>query len=68
MPFNSHFPYLKVNFHLPYLKVNSHFLYLKVNSILTLCILSDFPIHIDAISMGLPIVFFKGAQVEFSKL
>ena len=28
----------------------------------------DLPIHIDTISMGLPIVYFKGAQVEFSKL
>ena len=36
--------------------------------ILTLCILMDLPIHIDTISMGLPIVFFKGSQVEFSKL
>ena len=27
----------------------------------------DFPIHIDAISMGLPIMYFKGSQVEFSK-
>ena len=26
---------------------------------LTLCILMDFPIHIDTISMGLPIVYFK---------
>ena len=34
---------------------------------LTLCILMDFPIHIDTISMGLPIVRFKGSQVEFSK-
>ena len=28
----------------------------------------DFPIHIDTISMGLPIVYFKGSQVEFSIL
>ena len=28
----------------------------------------DFPIHIDIISMGLPIVYFKGSQVEVSKL
>ena len=27
----------------------------------------DFPIHIDTISMVLPIVHFKGSQVEFSK-
>ena len=26
--------------------------------VLTLCILMDFPVHIDAISMGLPIVYF----------
>ena len=34
-------------------------------ALLTLCILMDFPIHIDTISMGLPIVHFKGSQVEF---
>ena len=28
----------------------------------------DFPIHIDTISMGLPILYFKVSQVEFSKL
>ena len=33
---------------------------------LTLCILVDFTIHIDTISMGLPIVYFKGSQLEFS--
>ena len=29
----------------------------------------DFPIHIDEISIGLPIVYFKGSQIEleFSK-
>ena len=27
-----------------------------------------FPIHIDTLSMGLPIVYFKGSRVEFSKL
>ena len=32
------------------------------------CILMDFPIPIDTLSMGLPIVYFKGSQVEFSKL
>ena len=32
---------------------------------LTLRILIDFPIHIDTICMGLPIVYFKGSQVEF---
>ena len=33
----------------------------------TLCTLMDFPIHIDTTSMGLPIVYFKGAHFEFSK-
>ena len=33
----------------------------------TLCIMVDFPIHIDKLSMELSIVFFKGSQVEFSK-
>ena len=28
----------------------------------------DFPTHIDTISMGLPIVYFKVLQIEFSKL
>ena len=28
----------------------------------------DYPMHNDTISMGLPIVYFKGSQVEFSKL
>ena len=32
----------------------------------TLCILMDFPIHIDAITMGLPIEHFKGSLVEIS--
>ena len=27
----------------------------------------DFPIHIDTISMGLFIVYFKSSQVKFSK-
>ena len=40
----------------------------KVRRTLTLCILMDFPIPIGTISMGLPIVYFKGSQVEFSKL
>ena len=35
---------------------------------LTLCILMDGPIHIDTITLGLPIVYFKGSQVQFSKL
>ena len=33
---------------------------------LTLCILVDLTIHIDTISMGLPIVYLEGSQVEFS--
>ena len=28
----------------------------------------DFPTHIDTIGMGLPIMYFKGSQVELSKL
>ena len=27
----------------------------------------DFPIYIDTISMGLPIAYFKGSHVEFSR-
>ena len=34
---------------------------------LTICILMDFPIHIDTINMGLSILWFKGSQVEGSK-
>ena len=34
---------------------------------LTLCFQMDFPIHVDTISMGLPIRHFKGSKVEFSK-
>ena len=34
---------------------------------LTLSILMNFPIHINTISMGLPIVHFEGSQVDFSK-
>ena len=30
-------------------------------------VLMDFPLHIDS-SMGLPIVYFKGSQVEVFKL
>ena len=37
-------------------------------SVLTLCILMDFPKHIDKISIRLSIMHFKGSQVEFSKL
>ena len=33
---------------------------------LTLCILMDFPIHINAKYLGLPILYFKGLQVEVS--
>ena len=28
----------------------------------------DFPTYIDTISMGLPILYFKGSQIEFSQL
>ena len=34
--------------------------------VLTLCILVVFPICIDIISMGLPIVYVKGSQIEFA--
>ena len=34
----------------------------------TLCILVDFSIHIDTISMGLPILYFMGSQIQVSKL
>ena len=34
---------------------------------LTLCILMYFPIQIDTLSMRMPIVHFKGSQVDFSK-
>ena len=34
--------------------------------VLILCILVDFPIHIDIISVGLLIVYFKGSQIEFT--
>ena len=33
--------------------------------VLTLCILMDFPIHIDTISIGLPILYVKGSQIGF---
>ena len=36
--------------------------------VLTLCILMYFTLHINTISMGLPIVYAKGSQIEFSKL
>ena len=35
---------------------------------LTLCILVDFPIHIDTISIGFSILHFKGSQVEVSEI
>ena len=35
---------------------------------LTLCIQMDFPIHVDTMSMGLSIVYFKGSQLKFSKV
>ena len=34
---------------------------------LTRCILMNFPRHIDSISMRLPIMYFKGSKVYFSK-
>ena len=43
-------------------------LVLKYLQQLTLCIPMDFPIHIDTISMGVPIIYFKGSQVDFSKI
>ena len=38
------------------------------NSLLNFCILMDLPIHTDTLSMGLPLVYFKGSQVEVSKI
>ena len=35
---------------------------------LTLCYQMDFPIHIDTICMGSPILYLKGSQVEVSDL
>ena len=37
---------------------------LRVNTLY----LMDFPIHIDTISMGMPIVYFKGSYVKLSIL
>ena len=37
-------------------------------SLLTLCIWMDFPIHVNTVSMGFPILHFKGSQVKVSKL
>ena len=34
--------------------------------LLTLCILMDFSLDIDALSMGLSIVYLNGSHVEFS--
>ena len=42
--------------------------YINRTDYFTFCNLVKFPIHIDTISMGLPILYFKGSQVEFSKL
>ena len=33
-----------------------------------LCILIDYPIHIDIISMGLSISYFRVSHVKYSKL
>ena len=33
---------------------------------LTLCILMDFSIQMNAIRMGLPVIYFKGSQIEIS--
>ena len=41
---------------------------IMVIGILTLCILMDFSTHVDTISMGLPIRYFKGSKVEFLSL
>ena len=35
---------------------------------ITLCLLMGFPKHDDTISMGLPILYFKGSRVEVSKI
>ena len=35
---------------------------------LTPCILMDFPIQMNRIGMGVFIVYFKGSQVEMSKI
>ena len=42
--------------------MNSLFVAL-VPDLLTLYILMGFPKHIDKVSMGLPILYFKGSQV-----
>ena len=48
---------------------NFEIAFLACIKVLTLCILMDFPKYIDAISIGLPILYFnKGSQVDFSKL
>ena len=50
-------------------RMSSAPLYRRANQLLLiLCILMDFSIYIDTISMGLPIVYLKGSQVEISKL
>ena len=40
----------------------------KYIQFLTLYILMDFPIHADSLSIGLPILHFKGSKLEFSVL
>ena len=39
---------------------------LVMDVVLNPFILMNFPIHIDAIYMGLPIVHFEGSQADFS--
>ena len=46
---------------------NSNLSWHMIELILTFCILMDFPIHIDTISMALPYVYLMVIQVEFSK-
>ena len=38
-----------------------------LQGLITLYTLMKFPIHIDTISVGLPIVYLKGSQVVVSK-
>ena len=42
--------------------------FLVLPPFVTLCILMDFPIHIDTISMGYPVLYFDRLQVKVSKL
>ena len=48
--------------------MNVYIQHFKPTLTFTLCILVDFPINVNTISMGLPIVYFRGSYVEFSKL